>query len=318
MLPAYVAFSPVPLLAGKWELMMRVQGWGIVCLAICSGAFGCGGEGVGAETTATSTEALTFTPAFGAGNPLGYEYSWSIHGNSSVTLPAYNNNICFLSGISGIFKSSQDGVSVQTSQGGNWILGGTRGTGNPGGNAYCISGVPAGTPSHPWAWYTWTSGQAAVDMGTTSGRTCFLTAVKGNFTGTSDLVRTRRSNGTWYLDGDAASASNGITASAVCVPKLADDSFTWSTTYGQRTALPLNSLGQHYVMSANNGPTACFLTEVRGRFDTQAGASPPKAQAWIEQLSPSAWVWYLSGSASDSNLSDYDPGTRTVKARCVF
>lgn len=297
---------------------MKVPARGTVGIMIALSGVACGGESAdGIEPIAIAKEQLTFSPAYGPGNPRGHEYSWSVHGNTTVTLPPYNNNICFLAGISGVFKSAQDGVTVGINQGGNWQLSGTRGTGNPGAYAYCIVGVPAGTPSHPWAWYTWTSGQAAVNMGTTTGRTCFLTAVKGNFTGTSDLVRTRRSNGTWLLDGGAASAANGITASAVCVPKSADDSYTWTSTQGSQTALPLIS-GTHYVMSANNGPAACFLTEVRGRFDTQAGATPPVAHAWIDPVNVSAWVWYLSGSSSDSSLSDYDPGTRTIKSRCVF
>jgi hypothetical protein len=279
-------------------------------------AFGvaCGSDPAGSSETIGNTQAaVTFAPTF---NPNvedggGYFYSYDLHGAAGIPLTDGATTMCFLSGIHGVFKSAGDRVAIRHSQG-SWSFEGTKGTGNPGGYAHCLLNQPPWSAEHPFAYYSWQQGQAPVNMGTTTNRTCFLMAVQGNFTSMDDRVETRRADGTWYLDGTTASSSNGIAASAMCVPRapVSNDSWTWSTSYQGLTALPWFN-GIPWPNSSTNSGSACFLTHVRGRYNAQGGAEPPVMRVWMQDEGSSAFMWYLSGSKDD-------PGARSAKARCVF
>jgi hypothetical protein len=281
------------------------------CLVLAVAGVACGGEGDVLEPVASTTDALRFAPAFDInGEPGGgYSYMYSRDGAAGVSLTDGATTICFLSGIFGIFKSAADRVAIEHSQG-SWGLRGAKGTGNPGGYAHCILAQPPGTAQHPFVYYSWKHGDPSVNMGTTTNRTCFLMAVQGNFSGTDDRVETRRSGGNWYLDGTSASAANGIAASAMCVPRapISDDSYSW-TTPNMGTRLPFFN-GSQWLNGTSDTGAACFLTHVRGRFNTQGGAAMPVARAWME-FDGASYAWWLSGSTDD-------PGTRIVKSRCVF
>lgn len=63
--------------------------------------------------------------------------------------------------------------------------------------------------------YNWCQGSAAVGMGSSTNRVCFLTRVTGMFEGSGEMVRTYVSNGAWILSGQ--SLQKDVCATARCV-----------------------------------------------------------------------------------------------------
>ena len=63
--------------------------------------------------------------------------------------------------------------------------------------------------------YTWSQGNAAVQMGPIDRTVAFLTYVRGKFEGGGEYVRIYAQDGYWYLGGD--SAQHSVLAKARCI-----------------------------------------------------------------------------------------------------
>ena len=183
---------------------------------------------------------------------LGFTWS-STSGPLGVTMTDVSNSFCFLAATAGSFKGNGDAVIISTALN-KWGIGGSNSSGgSPAGSAFCATNV-----TQDGATATWTPGSAAVDLGTATARTCFLTAVWGNFSGITAQVRTRVSNGRWLLDGLGNAAGQ-----ARCVAKA-----TWFPT-----SLSASSTGAVLFRDVSTGqsatnfefaPWVCGLTRVQG------------------------------------------------------
>ena len=109
------------------------------------------------------------------------------------------------------------------------------------------------TPDHMTE-YSWHLGTTGTEMGSTSGRACFLTRVTGDFR-RDRFVRIRISNGSWVLGG-----SRVVTAADVGVVNA---SARCSRVYSYTDEYYWNELQNAKVMGSING-RACFLTGVGG------------------------------------------------------
>ena len=220
--------------------------WSAGMLAVGLAA-GCAAEvGAGDETTTSDAEQLTFTPS-----ATSASYAWSPSVGNTVTMTDEGTTVCFLTEVFGLFRDVNDRIRIQKTPT-NWLLNGTVGAneGWPGGRARCLNlGSGMG-----WSGaYTWSAGQAATDLGSSSNRACYLVEVAGKFDNVADTVRTRISGGHWWLDGGTNSGS----AVARCVSGVG--------IFGSsQTVVGEGEIVELFVNSSANGPRACFLTQVGG------------------------------------------------------
>ncbi|HEY0711772.1 MAG TPA: hypothetical protein VGF45_03805 [Polyangia bacterium] len=134
--------------------------------------------------------------------------------------------------------------------------------------------------------YSWSKGQAPVDMGVSFGRTCFLTRVSGDFEGLGESVKAEVVTGRWKLSGTTG-LPGGISAKARCVYLFPTAWASWSK-------------GQARVSAQTGG--ACFLTRVAGQFNG-GGES-------VGLVKDASNRWTLGGSSQA-------PGSISASAVCV-
>ncbi len=256
----------------------------------------------GGETTATtSAEALTYSPAVGSST----SYVWGV-GYNPVTMTSQSNTVCFLTEIRGLFRSTNDRVRIQHTAS-SWVLDGTVGTneGRPAAGARCLNL----TGSMGWSGaYSWSAGQAPTDLGSSSSRACYLVEVSGRFDETTDTVRTRISNGHWWLD--------GLTDSGAAVARCVSSVSLFGST---QTVVNEGETLELFVNSAANGPRACFLTQVGG---VMLGAKllpqlPPSGSASIVvgsyRAGPTAYPYVIQVQSSITPLIIANGGTRCIQ-----
>jgi hypothetical protein len=111
-------------------------------------------------------------------------------------------------------------------------------------------------------------------MGSTAGRVCFLTLVRGDFEGGGEEVRIWASGGSWYLGGQ--SLQLGVHARARCARV---SSYSGEYSWWQ---------GQNPRWMGTQTQRACFLTRVGGKFE--GGGERV-------EIYGSAGHWYLGGSS---------------------
>jgi hypothetical protein len=133
--------------------------------------------------------------------------------------------------------------------------------------------------------YHWFSGWGPKEMGSTSGRACFLTSVAGMF-GSSRYVRIYSANGSWWLTG----SPSGVSAVARC---------SNSYTSGVPTEYSW-SQGQNPTYMGSIYGRACFLTRVGGDFES--------ANERVEVFTSNG-AWYLGGSSVQAGVH--------ARARCI-
>jgi hypothetical protein len=125
-----------------------------------------------------------------------------------TNLGSTTGRVCFLTRVGGAFDSAADWVYVYPS-GGSWFLFGSSQARNGYARARCI------TESSYNSGYAWSQSQTyPTHMGSTSGRSCALTRMTGQFDSWSEVIRISSSVGSWYLAG--ASAHTGVGARANC------------------------------------------------------------------------------------------------------
>ncbi|WP_163863322.1 hypothetical protein [Myxococcus eversor] len=139
----------------------------------------------------------------------------------------------------------------------------------------------------PSSEYTWSQGHVANPMGITSGRSCFLTRVGGDFEGSGERVDIFQTGGSWYLGGNSSQTS--INGAARCVSASGDTTeYQWT----QSMNYPVN------MGTATN--RMCYLVGVAGKFN--GGGE------WVHAY-VSGGQWYLSGDSGQSGVR--------ARARCI-
>jgi hypothetical protein len=155
----------------------------------------------------------------------------------------------------------------------SWYLGGGSGTSEVVAAARCAE-RPAGTGLS--GEYNWTAGQSLpTNMGSTSGRVCFLTRMTGGFNSASDWVRVYASGGSWFIFGASTTAGTFARARCVTVPSYSGE-YAWNYTMAQ---------AEH--MGSTSG-RVCALTGIQGAFDGLGD---------YVQIFASAGSWYLRGAS---------------------
>jgi len=279
-----------------WRGNANNSRFGMAAILILSGSTGClGGAPDEDDSVVITSSPLTFRPAqSGAGDQGGF--SWGSGSPAKAMVPSQGNT-CFLTALYGTFRSAGDAVQIgnQTVNGvPTWVLYGGGGSGTPAASAFCFMGVPAVFAGH------WSQGQAAVDLGSATNRTCFLTGIQGNFNTlfSTGGVRVRVSGGRWLLDGVPFGAS-AYQASATCVDRASNADIVRTST--GTTELTLNSF--------EDGPYGCALTSVSGVL---AGGALVQT---IVNRPIGAWRWLLGESQASVFL--YGRMPLTASARCI-
>jgi hypothetical protein len=251
---------------------------------------GCGPEDMMDESTGSTAPQAPATEATQGGaeptmgtatqelNSLG-AYTWKSPADAT-SMGATADRACFLTRIQGDFATASNAVEI-FGRLGSWYL---RGSGNTGATGRCAS-LPAGTTFS--AEYTLAAGQRLpTNMGTTTGRVCYLVRVAGSFNSGADWVRIYSSGGAWFLFAD--STAGNVSAQARCVTTSAlTGEYGWSSSQGHDTHLGTTS------------GRVCALTSMSGRFDSMSDNIHVYA---------SAGSWYLGGGATSSSVS--------ARARC--
>lgn len=181
----------------------RFEGWGESIHAFTSrGSWYLGGSSMQADVAASSRCAYVSSSLYTV------EYSW----HQSQSYPTYmgsaSGRVCFLTRISGKFKGWGEWVHAYVS-GGNWYLSGGSQQQDVSARARCVL-VNSYTGEYLWSQYQ----SHATFMGSTAGRSCALTYVKGNFRGWGEFVHIFDSGGSWYLGG--GSYQQDVAARARC------------------------------------------------------------------------------------------------------
>jgi len=253
-----------------------MQKWsGAMVAMLLLGAVGCGpvspgelegelGLEPGSEPFAQTRNALI----------LMGEFYWDQY-RAATPMGPVGDRVCFLTGVKGKFEGPGESVHAYTNNG-SWYLGGGSYQADVGGWARCVA---VGDSSWFTQEYTWQQGQASVDLGSTTGRTCFLTRVSGKFLGIGETVRIFMDNNHWYLGGN--SGQYGVTASARCVYSdyNSPDEVSWSPGQPAQYVSPYSG-------------RACFLTRMAGNF--RGGAESVRVSDAYYNV-PQAY-WYLGGT----------------------
>jgi hypothetical protein len=222
----------------------------------------------GPEVIATTTGELN----------LSQQYYWA-QGSAAVTMNPSANNACFLAGLGGRFRGTGEGVKVEKGTS-NWTLSGVSQQQGVRAWGSCFD---AAEVSEPFSWST-NSATTSVDMGSSSGRVCYLTDFAGLLEGSNYNIDINNVNSRWMLTGNAANPQTvqgwtdlrtGKAQCAQAVANTAIDTYTW--TQGEAPK--------------NMGSTTdrlCVLTGVAGRFfgDTE----------WVN-ISVENGSWILKGSS---------------------
>ncbi|MCY1077669.1 hypothetical protein [Archangium lansingense] len=206
-------------------------------------------------------------------------HTWSAPADATP-MGATADRFCFLNRIRGNFVSAGSYMDIFAS-GGSWYL---RGGGDTRGTARCATRTSATGLSSE---YVWKAGQRLpTNMGTTTGRVCFLVRVSGSFDSGADWVRVYASGGSWFLFGDSAKGDGGAQARCVNVSSFSGE-YSWSSSQSYDTHMGVTS------------GRVCALTYMAGRFDS--------VNDYID-IYASSGSWYLGGNASAPAVS--------AKARC--
>ncbi|HYO57544.1 hypothetical protein [Archangium sp.] len=206
-------------------------------------------------------------------------YSWASPADAT-SMGSTANRVCFLDRIQGNFVSGSSAVDVFAS-GGSFYL---KGSGDTRATARCAGMTSANALSGE---YTWKAAQALpTNMGTATGRVCFLVRVSGSFAGSADWARVYVSGGSWFLFGNSQKGDGGAQARCVTVPSYSGE-YSWNSTQSYDTH-----------MGATAG-RVCALTYMGGRFDVMGD--------YIDVYG-AAGSWYLGGAAAS--------GPVYAKSRC--
>ncbi len=241
----------------------------VVALPLTATLVGCGPEDLQDEQSGQGLEPQSELGTIVEELPYSHGDNWTAPAPASP-LGSTTGRVCFLTRIQGRFDSAADSVRVFTS-GGSWYVGGSGGTSARAGCARLPAGDTFGVEVE------WKAGQRLpTNLGTTTGRVCFLSRVGGAFNSAADWVRVYPSGGSWFLFGGSQSGTGYATARCVSVPASGGER-AWSQTQGFPTHL-----------GATSG-RSCALSSMTGGFDSMSES--------ISIVSDTG-AWYLRGSSA--------------------
>jgi hypothetical protein len=211
--------------------------------------------------------------------PASGTYSW-ISPNDATPMGTTSGRICFLNRIRGRFDTSSDAVRIFAA-GGSWYL---YGSGETRAVARCAL-LPAGTTVS--SEFEWTADrELPVNLGTATGRVCYLTYVSGDFDSASDWVRIYPSGGSWFLFGSSNKASGRARARCIPVSSYSGE-YIWSSSQSYDT-----------YMGTTSG-RVCALTYMGGSFESLND---------VIDIYATASSWYLGGGNTSTGVQ--------ARARC--
>jgi hypothetical protein len=242
--------------------------------------------------------------------PLTTEGRWQswTNGGAEVALGfTAQQGLCYLTEVSGAFRGWGDGVRLRTWNDGTWHLGGAAGSGWMQAGARCVSNKEmfndtAGYlttysasytyPSCPWGIACPAgSGGTVVQLQSTAGSVCTLSAVNGEFNGNGEgAVVRQNNNGNWELYVFSHSGA-GVSATATCMQGYGH-AYPWQTdswTQGNPPTWELYPPGAF-----------CNLSGLAGRF-----------RGWGEGVeiqqatNGSSQQWQLTGWSQQSGITGY-------------
>jgi hypothetical protein len=239
-------------------------------------------------------------------SPSGFS-AYTTSGVASRNMTATSNSTCFLTGAYSRFEHWGDRVEIVKNNLVSpevWQLRKFSSKGAPGGQAYCASGVtpfwpsgssgPQGVSPDMHGRISWdaTINNAPIDLGTATSRTCFLTAVWGNYKATGEEVRTQIVGGRWQIMGNSAAGAATCVQRNSSFPKdlPASGGLRWFSD-PPHTSGPLNPVPG----AGTNAPWLCALTRVSGTLRVDGGVfvrqfqtlnTPPKL-SWELESRPS-------------------------------
>ena len=251
----------------------------VVVLSLTAVSGGCGPEemeeldgvdaGEGGLELATVSQELSYSNGGAWSSP-----------NPPTVLASTSDRTCFFTRIRGKFESGGDSVRILANAG-RWDIGGA---GSTKASAACAE-LP-GESRYSTA-YDWTERQRQpVNLGSTTGRVCFLTRVGGSFNSPRAWVGVYASGGSWFLSGDLQGQDGFARARCVTVGSYSGE-YSWDQ--GKRQATHMGS----------TRGKVCALTAMAGQF---------KGDSEFIEISKVLGQWYLSGGSSRSGVS--------AKARC--
>ncbi|WPB81700.1 hypothetical protein KYC5002_21600 [Archangium violaceum] len=261
---------------------MKLRHFAVVLPLTATILGGCGPEDMQDEQSTGPQGTAASEPTLGTAtqelSSLG-SHAW-VAPADATSMGSTADRICFLNRVRGNFASAGSAVDVFAS-GGSWYL---KGGGDTRAIARCAARASDTALSGE---YVWKAGQKLpTNMGTTTGRVCYLVRVSGSFDSGADWARIYASGGSWFLFGDSAKGDGGAQARCVTVSTYSGE-YSWSSNQSYDTHMGVTS------------GRVCALTYMAGRFDS--------ASDYIDIYSSSG-SWYLGGNALASTVA--------VKARC--
>lgn len=261
---------------------MKLRHFAVVLPVAATILGGCGPEDMqDGQGASTAPQGAASAPSLGTAsqelNSNGV-YSWTAPADATSMGPTADR-ACFFNRIRGNFASGSSAVDIFSTSGSWYLRGGgdTRATGRC---ATLNGGAYSGE-------YTWKAGQQLpTNLGTTTGRVCFLVRVSGSYKSGADWVRVYASGGSWFLFGDSAKGDGGAQARCVTVPTYTGE-YSWSSGKGYDT-----------FMGSTSGQV-CALTYMAGAFNS--------ASDYLD-IYPSSGSWYLGGNGGT--------GAVAARARC--
>ncbi len=151
--------------------------------------------------------------------------------------------------------------------------------------------------------YTWSQGDAAVYMGPTSDRICYLSGVTGEYRGRGEWVWVSPSSGSYYLTGD--SSSRDVKAWARCVMNPKGDvngDITISYWAADEDNAPTTYMKNYYDSN-------CFLTGFKGKFQGKGEVIEIVESQLFNTLKVYSGQKHVEGKAACVERTSADLGT---------
>lgn len=181
--------------------------------------------------------------------PATIHDTWQ-HGNGPRKLAPYGSYFCYLKYVRGQFAGSDYWVNV-FGQNGYWYV-----NGNSPYSSRIVADVECvalDNNGQKWKFENgvlWSQGEASKQLGASTKRVCLLTAMGGDFRGTSEKIQTFTSGNKWYVGG--SSSRTGVWTMARC---LVGNDIT-PTSYSTEAGNPV------FVGNV----VTCGLSRISGKF----------------------------------------------------
>ncbi|HET6195825.1 MAG TPA: hypothetical protein VFE12_08730 [Acetobacteraceae bacterium] len=137
---------------------------------------------------------------------------------------------------------------------------------------------------------------AALDLGTTTARTCFIAGIRGNL-GPTSAVTVSQSSGEWWLN-ISNSHGNAVAADATCI----------STAKNRTSEFVQVGNGSTTIAAGITGNRRCYLTRVESNAGTANAFSQTSDRVRVIRQTDATW---------ELNVTQGTGANATVGATCV-